>query len=125
MGLLNKLKDASGKAESKLNQKIAEELQAYLVEGETIEYTFSAKEDHGAVTSKRLLFNDKGLLTKKKTVLGVPLKNITSVGLKKGGFMQFSKEVVVQIGSQVTEIDTYNSKNALELFRQISARIIH
>lgn len=121
MGFLSKAKQAM---DTKLDDKVKQELALYILPSENIEHIFRAKEDFGALTNKRIIFMDKSLIGSKKTVIGVPYGKINAVGLNKGGFMSFSKEVVITIGSKVTEIDTYNSDMAIELYTKLSEKIV-
>lgn len=123
MGLLGKLKDVAATAQGNMGKRIEDELNAYLLNGETIESTFQAKEDFGCITNKRLIFMDNSLTSSKKAVIAVPFSKITYVGLSRGGFMSFSKDVIVTIGSHTTTIDTYSSETALGLFKAISEKI--
>lgn len=101
-----------------------EKLEPYLLPGEEVEHIFMAKEDFGVITNKRFLFMDNKMFSSKKAVTGVPFNKISSVGMEQGGFLKMGKEVLVTVGSHTTEIETYDAKEALELYKHLSAKIV-
>lgn len=117
MGFFDNIQD-------KQQQKLKIELEKFLLEDEIIDHFFMAKEDFGALTDKRLIFVDKSLFSNKKSIVGVPFKKINAVGVKRGGTFSISKEIIIMIGSQALEIDTYDENQAIDIYKRISSKIL-
>lgn len=117
MGFLDNLTE-------KQNKKSRTELERFILDGEQIEFFFAVKEDFGAITDKRLVFLDKSLFGNKRSIIGIPFSKISAVGVKRGGAFSPSKEILVTVGSHIIEIDTFDENQAIEIYKQISARIL-
>ena len=105
-------------------EKCRQEVENYLIEGETVEAIYLLMEDFVAMTDRRLIMVDKTFFSTKKAVVTIPYKQITSIGLAKGGFMSFSKDVAVAIGMVSFECSMYNEADVLDFYKRLSAKIL-
>ena len=110
-------------AQLKIKENAERELAKILPEGEVVIEMYIVKEDFCALTSKRVVFVDKKLVSSKKTLTSVPFSKINFVALKRGGFFSISKEVIIGTGGLALEIDTWDGEQAYEIVRKISEKI--
>lgn len=108
----------------KLEGKIQQELEAFLIDGETISAVYPYFNDFCALTSKRIIFVDKQWASSKQGVISVPLSKITAISLTKGGFMSFSKEVEITVGSKSVELKFMNDTDALAFCKSVYNAIL-
>ena len=100
------------------------DLSALLVEGEQIEQQISLVADVFTFTNKRVIFVDGRVFSSRRAVVSIPYSKITEIAMFSGGGMTISQEIVIQVGSIQHEVKTYDPKQAVELYRALSAKMM-
>lgn len=106
-------------------ENATQEVSSLLFEDEIIESLHLLIEDFIALTNKRVLFVNKVAGTTKKDVTTIPYSKITSVSLSKGGFMRFSQEITIGVGSGKFECKTFEPNEVLQLYKQLTHKIMY
>lgn len=95
------------------------EIQSFLLADEQIVEKFHLMHDYCAITTWRLIYVDKQVLSSKKGVFSIPLQNITTASLSRGGFMSFTKDVEIMVGTRSFEVEFLDEDDAKNFYRAI------
>lgn len=112
------------KQKEKILEQASAELTELLLDTETLEHVEVLVEDYIAFTDKRLIFMDAAFFSNKKNLVSIPFSKITSVGLSKGGFMSFTQEIGIAVGSAKHEIKIMDEKSTMGVYNRICEKII-
>ncbi|MBD2752018.1 PH domain-containing protein [Spirosoma validum] len=116
MGLFDKVASAAA-------DKFNKEVQSLLIQGETLENIMQLFEDYIAFTNKRIIFVDRKFIGSSRAIVSIPYAKISEVGMTSGGFMKFSQELAVQVGSHRHEFKVYDPKETAEVYKALVAKI--
>lgn len=119
MGMFDNVQEKAIKA----HQEAIKDVNLLLVEGETIEAVEKSIIDYICFTNKRIFVVDKSYGSK-KAIFAFAYKNITEVGLIKGGTFSFGKELIIRVGSHNHEIDFYDTHQTAKVFKLISEKTL-
>lgn len=108
----------------KLEDKIQKELDSFLIENESVNAVYAYGIDFCAITNKRVIYVDKQWSSSKQGVISIPFSKITAISLTKGGFMSFSKEVELTIGSKIIELKFISDTDAMAFCKAVYNSIL-
>ncbi len=106
-----------------LSDNVKKELLKILPENDVLEHVFTIKEDFCAITNKRIVFIDKNVGSARKTLTSVPFSKINFVALKRGGLLDFNKEVIISSGGLNLVLETMDIDIAYAIVREISKKL--
>jgi len=118
------MNEAASKAAAAAEVAFRNEVETLLIPGEAIQQTIKMFEDYLAFTDKRIIFVDKKFIGSSRAIVSIPYSKITEVGMTSGGFMKFSQELAIQVGSHRHEFKVYDAKQTGDAYREIMARIL-
>lgn len=107
-----------------LNKQNKQEVDSLLLPNEELLNLYSAVMDYVAITDKRLLFVDGEFASSKKTITSLPFKSIVSVHLEKGGFLSFTKKVIVAVSGGKFNISLISRSEAKDLYNNLVLRVL-
>lgn len=100
-------------------ERLISKAEPYLLPGETIKDIFKIAEDFVAFLDDRVIIVDKEILSSKKEVSSIPYKRITSVGIRKGGFLGTSCMIAIYIGGKRFEADSYDLNELIPIYQKL------
>ncbi len=109
MGIISGLR---GNASEVSLEKIREQFEPILIEGEELEKAFKIIRDLYVFTNKRLILVDKqGIVNKKAEFMSIPYKSITKFAKESAGLMDFDAELKIWIADHPQPITAEFKKN--------------
>ncbi|MFB4164300.1 PH domain-containing protein [Alteribacillus sp. JSM 102045] len=105
-------------------KKHTEEAQQFLFEGEELEGTYGLMVDFVAFTSHRLLFVDRSVLSKSKSVVvSIPYNKIEEIAIEKTGLLSFSNNIEITIKKETHSLNFLKDTDVMGIYRDLSKRI--
>ena len=123
MGFLDGLR---GNASEMKEDKLDEELEEILIEGESIEGGYKIIRDHFVFTNKRLILVDKqGVTGNKKKYHSIPYNNIRHFSIESAGTFDRDSELKLWIASIANLIEKQFGKKSSNIFEVQQALAKH
>ncbi|WP_175487500.1 PH domain-containing protein [Alteribacillus persepolensis] len=105
-------------------KKHAEEAEQFLFEGEKLQSTYGLLVDFVAFTSHRILFVDKSVLSKSKSVVvSIPYGKIEEIAIEKTGFFSVSNNIEITTKKETHSLTFLKDTNVMEVYRDLAKRI--
>lgn len=124
MGFFENLEKSVAADKAKKLEKVRQEVMPMLLPDEELDSCFPLTLDFIAITNKRLLFVDKKWNSSKRAMISVPWSKVTGVLMERGGFMSFSQEVEVAVGSKAYEFKFYSPEEAMGAYNTILNKVL-
>lgn len=124
MGFFDNLEKSVAADKAKKLDKVRQEIEPLLLQGEQLESCYPLSLDFVAITNKRMLFVDKKWSSSKRAMISVPWNKVTGVAMERGGFMAFSQEVEVAVGSKSYEFKFYSPEESMEAYNAILLKVL-
>ncbi len=124
MGLLNGILGHAGEASI---EKLQEEFQPILVDGEELEKAYKGLRDMWVFTNKRLILVDKqGVTGKKVDYQSIPYHSIVRFSKESTGLFDLDAELKIWLtGSQAPIVKEFSKKtNVNDVYRLLSMHIL-
>lgn len=99
------------------------EVREMLLPDEELEAIYGLDIDYTAVTSRRLIFVDKTVLSKQQSIISIPFSKINTVALGKGKFLSFTNEIEIHTQSQKFELKLMKGEKVQEFYNKIVSKI--
>ncbi|MFB5663382.1 PH domain-containing protein [Alteribacillus sp. HJP-4] len=105
-------------------KKHLEEAQEFLFDGEEIQGTYGLMVDFVAFTSHRILFVDRALLSKSKSVVvSIPYHKIEEISIEKTGFLSLSNNIEIATKKAAHSLTFLKDTDVMGFYRELSKRI--
>lgn len=105
-------------------EKHKEQVEEFLFEGEELIGTYGLMIDFAAFTSHRILFVDRSLLSKTKSVVvSIPFTKIEEIAIEKTGFFAFSNNIEISTKSGTHALQFMKDSDVMEFYRELAKRI--
>ncbi|TMW71073.1 PH domain-containing protein [Alteribacter natronophilus] len=105
-------------------QKHQDQAREFLFEGEELEDTYGLLVDFVAFTSHRILFVDRSILSKSKSVVvSIPYGKIEEIAIEKTGMFSFSNNIEVSTKKETHVLNFMKDTDVMGFYRKLSERI--
>ncbi|CAM3904864.1 PH domain-containing protein [Alkalicoccus chagannorensis] len=105
-------------------KKHHEEIEEFLFEGEELVSTYGLMVDFAAFTSHRILFVDRSLVSKSKSVVvSIPFAKIEEIAIEKTGVFSFSNNIEIATKSGAHSLQFMKNSDVMTFYRELSKRI--
>ena len=125
MGLLGGL---FGNASEVNAERVEQELQQFLIDGERIEHAFTLIRDMIIFSNKRVIMIDKqGYTGKKKEYVSIPYGSIVRYSMESTGSFDIDAEIKLWVRSQAEpiELEFRRDKSVVDVYRVLSKYILN
>ncbi|PRO66019.1 PH domain-containing protein [Alkalicoccus urumqiensis] len=104
--------------------KHREHAEEFLFEGEELKGTYGLMVDFVAFTSHRILFVDRSLMSKSRSVVvSIPYSKIEECAIEKTGMFSFSNNIEIATKSKTHELQFLKDSDVMEFYRELTERM--
>ncbi|WP_161524770.1 PH domain-containing protein [Alteribacter lacisalsi] len=105
-------------------QKHQEQAREFLFDSEELEDTYGLLVDFVAFTSHRILFVDRSLLSKSRSVVvSIPYGKIEEIAIEKTGMFSFSNNIEIATKKETHALNFMKGSDVMGFYRKLSERI--
>lgn len=102
-------------------EKHGAEVMDYLFQGERVISTYGLLIDFAALTTERLLFVDKTLISKRSFVVSVPYSKVESVAIEKDRRLAFTNKIIIYTKKREFSLNFIKGTSVLEFYHALCA----
>ncbi|QKS70006.1 PH domain-containing protein [Paenalkalicoccus suaedae] len=101
-----------------------DQVQEFLFEGEELHSTYGLMVDFVALTSHRVLFVDRSIMSKSRSVVvTIPFSKIEEIAIEKTGFLSFSNTIEIATKSGNHQLQFTKGSDVMGFYKELSQRI--
>ncbi|SEN12335.1 PH domain-containing protein [Lihuaxuella thermophila] len=97
----------------------------YLYEGEELIQTYGMLLDFVALTTRRILFVDSAVFSRKTAVISIPYSRVESIALEKGDFWSRTNKVEIQTKAKTYCLEFRKEADVIGFYQTLSYYICH
>lgn len=97
----------------------------YLYEGEELVQTYGMLLDFVALTTRRILFVDKAVFSKKTAVISIPYSRVESIALERGDFWSRTSKVEIQTRGKTYLLEFCKEADVMGFYQTLAYYICH